>query len=67
MSLDEVPAYDRIGIGYRAIRGTDPVLANRIWAALGDACTVVNVGAGAGSYEPSDCWVLAVEPYGVVP
>ena len=55
-------AYDRIGLGYRGIRGTDPVLASRIWAALGDARTVVNVGAGTGSYEPPDRWVLAVEP-----
>lgn len=58
--------YDRIGIGYRAIRGTDPVLAARIWAALGDARTVLNVGAGTGSYEPADRWVLAVEPSAVM-
>jgi SAM-dependent methyltransferase len=54
--------YDRIGIGYQGIRGTDPVLASRIWAALGDTRTVLNVGAGTGSYEPADRWVLAVEP-----
>jgi SAM-dependent methyltransferase len=59
-------AYDRIGIGYRGVRGTDPVLASRIWAALGDARTVLNVGAGTGSYEPSDRWVLAVEPSAVM-
>ncbi len=58
--------YDRIGVGYRAIRRTDPVLASRIWAALGDARTVLNVGAGTGSYEPLDRWVLAVEPSGVM-
>jgi SAM-dependent methyltransferase len=58
--------YDRIGIGYRAIRGTDPVLAGSIWAVLGDARTVLNVGAGTGSYEPADRWVLAVEPSGVM-
>ncbi len=46
-----VPAYDRIGVGYSAIRRTDPVLARHIWAALGDARTVLNVGAGAGSPE----------------
>ena len=59
-------AYDRIGVGYRRIRCTDPVLASRIWAALGDARTVLNVGAGTGSYEPLDRWVLAVEPSGVM-
>jgi len=58
--------YDRIGVGYRAIRRTDPVLASRIWAALGGARTVLNVGAGAGSYEPLDRWVLAVEPSSVM-
>lgn len=58
--------YDRIGVGYRGIRRTDPVLASRIWAALGDARTILNVGAGTGSYEPSDRWVLAVEPSGVM-
>jgi ubiquinone/menaquinone biosynthesis C-methylase UbiE len=59
-------AYDRIGIGYGAIRCTDPVLANRIWAALGEARSVLNVGAGTGSYEPADRWVLAVEPSAVM-
>jgi SAM-dependent methyltransferase len=58
--------YDRIGIGYREMRRTDPVLASRIWAALGDARTVLNVGAGAGSYEPPDRLVLAVEPSDVM-
>lgn len=58
--------YDRIGIGYQAIRGTDPMLAARIWTALGDARTVLNVGAGTGSYEPTDRWVLAVEPSAVM-
>jgi SAM-dependent methyltransferase len=58
--------YDRIGIGYHGVRGTDPLLASRIWAALGGARTVLNVGAGTGSYEPPDRWVLAVEPSGVM-
>lgn len=58
--------YDRIGIGYHGVRGTDPVLASRIWTALGDARTILNVGAGTGSYEPPDRWVLAVEPSGVM-
>ncbi|AYV30543.1 hypothetical protein EES41_27865 [Streptomyces sp. ADI95-16] len=54
--------YDRIGIGYRKVRCPDPRLAALIDGALGDARTVVNVGAGAGSYEPADREVTAVEP-----
>jgi SAM-dependent methyltransferase len=54
--------YDRIGSAYTATRRTDPYIAARIWAALGDARTVLNVGAGTGSYEPSDRDVTAVEP-----
>ncbi|HEY0317982.1 MAG TPA: methyltransferase domain-containing protein [Solirubrobacterales bacterium] len=54
--------YDQHGAGYSAGRRTDPRIAARIQAALGDARTVVNVGAGTGSYEPDDRWVLAVEP-----
>ncbi len=56
------PLYDSIGAGYTATRQTDPRLAARIWAALGDARTVLNVGAGTGSYEPTDRDVTAVEP-----
>ena len=48
--------------GYTATRRTDPRIAARIWAALGDARTVLNVGAGTGSYEPADRSVVAVEP-----
>ncbi|HEY2333414.1 MAG TPA: class I SAM-dependent methyltransferase [Solirubrobacterales bacterium] len=55
-------AYDRIGVGYGKHRRADSRIAARIEAALGDARTVVNVGAGAGSYEPSDREVTAVEP-----
>lgn len=54
--------YDAIGVGYPATRRTEPRIAARIWAALGDAVTVVNVGAGTGSYEPPDRDVTAVEP-----
>ena len=60
------PVYDTIGGGYRAVRNPDPRLASKIADALGDCQTVVNVGAGAGSYEPVDRWVLAVEPSGVM-
>jgi SAM-dependent methyltransferase len=58
--------YDAIGRTYTATRGTDPRIAARIWAALGGARTVVNVGAGTGSYEPPDRDVTAVEPSAVM-
>ena len=54
--------YDSLGKGYTAVRREDPRIAARIRAALGDARTVVNVGAGAGAYEPRDLDVVAVEP-----
>jgi SAM-dependent methyltransferase len=57
-----VPLYDVIGHGYSVHRRTEPRIAARIWDALGDARTVVNVGAGTGSYEPPDREVTAVEP-----
>jgi SAM-dependent methyltransferase len=58
--------YDRIGSGYARLRRTDPRIARRIWAALGDARTVLNVGAGTGCYEPPDREVTAVEPSSVM-
>ena len=54
--------YDTIGATYAVTRDTEPRIAARIWAALGDARTVLNVGAGTGSYEPTDRDVTAVEP-----
>src|SRR3954467_5715679 len=54
--------YDRIGGAYTATRRQDPRIAALIVGALGDARSVVNVGAGAGAYEPADREVLAVEP-----
>jgi SAM-dependent methyltransferase len=54
--------YERHGRTYARHRRADPRIAARIHAALGDARTVLNVGAGTGSYEPQDRWVLAVEP-----
>ena len=54
--------YEVGGVGYAGRRRTDPRIAAHIWAALGDASTVLNVGAGAGSYEPPDRYVVAVEP-----
>jgi SAM-dependent methyltransferase len=54
--------YDTIGIGYAKRRQPDPRIAARITAALGTCRSVVNVGAGAGSYEPEDRFLIAVEP-----
>jgi SAM-dependent methyltransferase len=54
--------YDRLGIGYSNYRRPDRRIAAEIDAALGSAHTVVNFGAGTGSYEPTDRVVTAVEP-----
>ena len=54
--------YDRIGAGYDTYRRPDPRIAAAIMRALGDLEPIVNVGAGAGSYEPDDRPVVAVEP-----
>ncbi len=54
--------YQRLGQGYASRRRTDPRIARLVHDALGPARTVVNVGAGAGSYEPPDHRVVAVEP-----
>jgi SAM-dependent methyltransferase len=54
--------YNELGRGYARQRVPDPRIAAWIHAALGDARTVVNVGAGTGAYEPADRWVLAIEP-----
>ncbi|NRF68343.1 class I SAM-dependent methyltransferase [Aquincola sp. S2] len=54
--------YGRIGDGYARYRRPEPRIAARIRQALGGARTVLNVGAGAGSYEPTDLQLTAVEP-----
>src|SRR5689334_5011757 len=54
--------YDTIGATYTVTRRTEPRIAAQLWAALGEGRTVLNVGAGTGSYEPTDRQVLAVEP-----
>jgi DNA-binding transcriptional MerR regulator len=61
-----VRLYDAIGGAYTVTRHTDPRIAAMIWDALGDARTVLNVGAGTGSYEPPDRDVTAVEPSAVM-
>jgi SAM-dependent methyltransferase len=54
--------YDTIGKNYAVLRKPDRRIARIIERALGSAQTVLNVGAGAGSYEPTDRSVIAVEP-----
>ncbi len=54
--------YDEIGVGYSLTRRPDPRIADRIVQALGDSASIVNIGAGTGSYEPRDRTVVAVEP-----
>lgn len=56
--------YDRIGVGYATRRRSDLRIAARIDAALGSCQSVLNVGAGAGSYEPTNRLVVAAEPSG---
>jgi SAM-dependent methyltransferase len=55
-------AYDRIGVGYVKARRPDPRIAAKIVEALGNSRSVLNIGAGTGSYEPAGCEVTAVEP-----
>ena len=58
--------YDSIGVGYGSQRRTDPRIAAPLWAELEKAASVLNVGAGAGSYEPRGRVVIAVEPSSVM-
>jgi SAM-dependent methyltransferase len=58
--------YDEIGWGYARHRMPDPRLSEQIHRALGRARTVLNVGAGAGSYEPADRTTVALEPSAVM-
>ena len=58
--------YDTIGVGYREHRRPDPRVGAQITAALGDARTVLNVGAGAGSYEPDDRLVVSIDASAVM-
>lgn len=54
--------YDKLGQKYSGHRQTDPRIAEYVTKALSGAKTILNVGAGAGSYEPSDRYVVAIEP-----
>jgi SAM-dependent methyltransferase len=65
--VEPTQRYDTIGLGYTTFRRADPRIATQIWAAAGEAGgTVVNVGAGTGSYERSDRSIVAVEPSAVM-
>lgn len=55
-------SYDTIGLTYAELRHADARIAEMIQTALGDSRTVLNVGAGAGSYEPEDRAITALEP-----
>ena len=54
--------YDTIGLNYANLRRPDPRIAQHLERALGNAETVLNIGAGTGSYEPTDRRITAVEP-----
>ena len=62
MNCPSDASYDRIGLGYARFRKPDPRIGAQLMSALDDARTLVNVGAGTGSYEPTDRVVVAVEP-----
>jgi SAM-dependent methyltransferase len=64
--MSSAQLYDTIGATYTVTRRTEPRIAAQVWAALGDARTVLNVGAGTGSYEPPGRDVLALEPSAVM-
>ena len=55
-------AYDEIGVNYPDFRRADPRIEARVWASLGNARSVVNVGARTGSYEPHDREVTRSSP-----
>ncbi len=64
--MSSAQLYDTIGATYSVTRRTEPRIAARVWAALGEARTLLNVGAGTGSYEPQERDVTAVEPSAVM-
>src|SRR5919202_1100818 len=64
--MSSAQLYDTLGATYTVTRRTEPRIARQVWAALGSARTVLNVGAGTGSYEPTDRLVTAVEPSAVM-
>src|SRR5262245_54845796 len=65
-AMSSAQLYDTIGAAYSVTRRTEPRIAAQVWAALGAARTVLNVGAGTGSYEPPGRDVTSVEPSAVM-
>jgi SAM-dependent methyltransferase len=66
--VTQTPVYDRIGVGYADLRVPDPRIGRQLVAALGPARSVVNVGAGTGSYEPEPSAVMVAQrPVGAAP
>lgn len=66
MKIEKTYDYDAHGRQYARHRQTDPRIAAQVHNALGSAQSVLNIGAGAGSYEPDDRYVVAVEPSAVM-
>jgi SAM-dependent methyltransferase len=64
--MADAPTYETMGVEYSGIRRADPRIEAAIHAALGDARRVLNIGAGTGSYEPTDREMIAVEPSAVM-
>lgn len=64
--MEQTTYDDELGAGYAGRRRPDPRIEKAIVSALADARCVINVGAGTGSYEPTDRSVLAVEPSSVM-
>lgn len=62
MQVVTAELYERLGSAYPQARRVDPRIGELVASAIGDARSVINVGAGTGSYEPSDRYVVAVEP-----
>ena len=58
--------YDDIGNNYSVTRGTDPKIAEQLYAELHGATRIVNIGAGTGSYEPENIDLVAVEPSSIM-
>lgn len=58
--------YDKNQHDYASNRKADPRIEQLVWERLGDSQSVINVGAGTGSYEPPDKYVVAVEPSSVM-
>jgi hypothetical protein len=52
--VKDLRLYDTMSSGYVATRRADPRIARYVHTALGDAQTIVNIGAGTGNYEPGD-------------